>query len=83
MLREVIKVGTAASKGLFFLGRIETGMGDLVGEAHPSLLCWRNIDVRFFAKARSEARCCFVGAQLEGIILVAACVFGFDTGDDC
>lgn len=31
MLREVIKVGTTASKGLFFLGRIETEMGDLVG----------------------------------------------------
>lgn len=50
MLREVIKVGTTASKGLFFLGRIETGMGDLVREAHPSLLLWRNIDVRFLSK---------------------------------
>lgn len=28
-------------------------------------------------------QCCFVGAQLEGVILVTACVFDFDTGDDC
>lgn len=26
---------------------------------------------------RSETHCCFVGIQLEGIILVAACVSGF------
>lgn len=48
-----------------------------VGVAHPSLVCWRNIDVRF------EAPCCFVGAQLEGIVLVTACVLGFDSGADC
>ncbi len=32
---------------------------------------------------RSEAQCCYVGAQLEGIILVTACVLGFDAGADC
>lgn len=32
---------------------------------------------------RSETECCFVGVQLEGIILVAACVSGFDAGADC
>lgn len=36
----------------------------------------------FFVTARSEAWCCFVGAQLEGIIWVSACVLGFDTGAD-
>lgn len=53
------------------------------GGPHPSLVCWRNIDIRFFVSVRSETQCCFVAAQLEGIILVTACVFGFDTGADC
>lgn len=55
------------------------------GVAHPSLVCWRNIDVRvffFLVRAGSEARWCFVGAQLEGIILVSACVLGCDAGVD-
>lgn len=43
----------------------------------------RNIDLRVFVIARSETQCCFVGAQLDGIISVTACVFGFDAGDDC
>ena len=37
----------------------------------------------YLVKVRSEAQCCFVGAQLEGIILVAACVLGLDAGADC
>lgn len=48
-----------------------------------SLVCWRNIDIRFWVSARSETQCCFVGAQLEGIILVTACVFSFETGAYC
>lgn len=32
---------------------------------------------------RSDTQCCFVGVQLEGIILVAACVSGFGAGADC
>lgn len=51
--------------------------------SYPSLVCWRNIDVRFLSAQDLRHSCCFVGAQLEGIILVTACVFGFDTGADC
>lgn len=48
--------------------------------ARLSLVCWRNIDVRVFVSAGSEAQCCFVGAQLEGNVLVPACVLRFDPG---
>lgn len=63
------------------------------GLSPPVWFCWRNIVVSFFfsplrpllpaVSVRSETRCCFVGVQLEGIILVAACVSGFDAGADC
>lgn len=32
---------------------------------------------------RSKTQRCFVGVQLEGIILVAACVSGLGAGADC
>lgn len=37
----------------------------------------------YLVNAGSEMQCCVVGAQLEGVILVTACVVGFSTGNDC